>query len=149
MWRLDPKVRAVCKWLSRLMTPTWRPTWCWPHVLEPVDWQQVCGHGEVELVNEGGAFGRRVKEVADGGPQLAQLGLQGGNSPQPWLVLLPLCPQAAAACTVLTHWCDCIILEGRVVLQLGAKRFPTREGEKRRLGGDLTNTFIPLFRPQP
>lgn len=76
------------------MTPTCRLVQRWPHVLEPVDGQQVRGHGKVELVDEGGAFGRRVQEVADGGPQLAQLSLQEGSSTQPRFVPLPQRPGA-------------------------------------------------------
>lgn len=49
---------------------------CVPHVLQPVDGQQVRGHGEVQLVDESGHLGRRIQQVDDGAAQVVELGLK-------------------------------------------------------------------------
>lgn len=50
---------------------------CIPHILQTVNRQEIGGHGEVQLVDEGGHFGRRVQQVDDGAAQLTELGLEG------------------------------------------------------------------------
>lgn len=47
-----------------------------PHVFQPVDGQQVRGHGKVQLVDEGGHLGRRIQQVDDGAAQVVELGLK-------------------------------------------------------------------------
>jgi len=47
-----------------------------PHVLQPVHGQQVRGHGEVQLVDEGRHLGGRVQQVDDGAAQIVQLSLK-------------------------------------------------------------------------
>lgn len=49
---------------------------CVPHVFEPVDRQQVGGHGKVQLVDESGHFGRRIQQVDNGAAQVVKLGLK-------------------------------------------------------------------------
>lgn len=56
---------------------------CWeakawiPHIFQPVNRQEIGGHGEVQLVDEGGHFGSRVQQVDDGATELAQFSLGG------------------------------------------------------------------------
>lgn len=50
---------------------------CIPHVLQPVNRQEVGGHGEVQLVDEGGHFGGWVQQVDDGAAELTQFSLEG------------------------------------------------------------------------
>ena len=50
-----------------------------PHVLQPVDGQQVRRHGEVQLVDERSDLRRRIQQVDDGAAQVVQLRLQHKN----------------------------------------------------------------------
>ena len=50
---------------------------CLPHVFQPVDREQIRGHGEVQLVDEGGHLGGGIQQVDDGATELAQFGLEG------------------------------------------------------------------------
>lgn len=52
---------------------------CLPHVFQPVDRQEIGGHGEVQLVDEGGHLGGRIQQVDDGAAELAQFGLEGNE----------------------------------------------------------------------
>lgn len=49
---------------------------CVPHVFEPVDRQQIGGHGKVQLVDECGHLWRRIQQVDDGAAQVVELGLK-------------------------------------------------------------------------
>lgn len=52
-----------------------------PHVLQPVNGQQICGHGEVQFVDESGHLGRRIQQIDDGAPQIIQLCLKYNSQP--------------------------------------------------------------------
>lgn len=49
---------------------------CVPHVFEPVDRQQVGGHGKVQLVDESSHLRRRIQQVDDGAAQVVKFGLK-------------------------------------------------------------------------
>lgn len=51
-----------------------------PHIFQPVNRQEIGGHGEVQLVDEGGHFRSRVQQVDDGAAELAQFSLGGKNT---------------------------------------------------------------------
>lgn len=59
---------------------------CWeakayiPHIFQPVNRQEIGGHGKVQLVDEGGHFGSRVQQVDDGAAELAQFSLGERNA---------------------------------------------------------------------
>lgn len=52
---------------------------CLPHILQPVDRQEIGGHGEVQLVDEGRHFGGGIQQVDDGAAQLVQFSLEGSE----------------------------------------------------------------------
>lgn len=52
-----------------------------PHVFQPVNRQQICGHGKVQFVDESGHLGRRIQQIDDGAPQIIQLCLKDNSEP--------------------------------------------------------------------
>lgn len=54
---------------------------CIPHVFQPVNRQQICGHGEVQFVDESSHLRRRIQQVDDGATQIIQLRLKHNNEP--------------------------------------------------------------------
>lgn len=52
---------------------------CLPHILQPVNRQEIGGHGKVQLVDEGRHFGGRIQQVDDGAAQLVQFSLEGSE----------------------------------------------------------------------
>ena len=52
-----------------------------PHVLQSVNWQQICGHGKVQFVDECSHLRRRIQKVDDGTSQIVQLRLKFNSGP--------------------------------------------------------------------
>lgn len=52
---------------------------CIPHIFQPINRQEIGGHGKVQLVDEGGHFRGRVQQVDDGAAELTQFSLKGNK----------------------------------------------------------------------
>lgn len=52
---------------------------CIPHIFQPINRQEIGGHGKVQLVDEGRHFRGRVQQVDDGATELAQFSLEGNE----------------------------------------------------------------------
>lgn len=76
--KIEHNSRCAMKTLPRTTKPVKRLPRV-PHVFEPVDRQQVGGHGKVQLVDESGHLGRRIQQVDDGAAQVVKLGLKPGE----------------------------------------------------------------------